>query len=519
MGSFRLTYPILDTTSWQEDIFEYGQGEREKNWIIEPDTNRVAMMKYTRTDRGEHWAEKLCSEFAKVLGFPCAQVELAVRNGKMGILSYFFVNKKEGYSHYDGGKFFPDEYDRIRNIGYTYQLIREVLTKPELNQYNLLENFLYIIVFDALVGSGDRHQDNWGITRHEKRDEMFISPLYDNSSCLGKEVTVEEATKYLHSRSDFLRYLHNAKSKIGWNSTRKERHFVLIRHLFEEFPHKMNELIQQVANLSDECIQRIVEELPPDVITDEQKQFVIQYVSIRRNILVRIGESMNKKFANMLMVWKDPDSRQRFVVGQLSISEAGFTFQYVNPALDEALEHGFKNYPSFPNLQETYNSTELFPSIVARLPNPRRADYPVILERFGLDLSSSQIEILEATRGRTPTDTFEFVKKLEYRPGMDFSVTFELAGARHSEFQTASDRLQVGTPVKLLKDLNNLFDPYAVRVYTEEETHIGYVPKYYSQEVTAMLTDVGDAHTSEIVRTDLRNESSDEWVRIRLNKA
>lgn len=104
-----MTYPIIDVSHWKEDADEYGQGEREKKWLVNPDSNKLAMLKFPREGRGEHWAEKLCSEFAKVLAFPCAEVELAV--------------------------------------------------------------------FDALVGNGDRHQDNWGITRHEQRDELTISPL------------------------------------------------------------------------------------------------------------------------------------------------------------------------------------------------------------------------------------------------------------------------------------------------------------------------------------------------------
>ena len=38
------------------------------------------------------------------------------------------------------------------------------------------------MIFDALVGEQDRHEENWGIKKFENKYE--ISPLYDNGDSL-----------------------------------------------------------------------------------------------------------------------------------------------------------------------------------------------------------------------------------------------------------------------------------------------------------------------------------------------
>jgi hypothetical protein len=283
-GGSHMTYPVLDVTLWQEDKEEYGQGEREKVWLINPENGKLAMLKFPREDRGEHWAEKLCYEFSTVLKFPRAVVDLAERSGRIGSLSHFFVDKEGGFSHYDGGKYFPSDYDRQTNKGYNFQLIRDVLNRfPE---YNLIDGILQIMVFDALVGQGDRHQDNWGISRSETEDKMFISPMYDNSACLGRDQTDQKALALTESNEALLAFVNRSKSKIGWNETRNAKHFVLIDELLRQYPIQMIAYLKQLELLTNPFIRNIVFNLPQEVISNIQKEFVVRYVILRRELLL-----------------------------------------------------------------------------------------------------------------------------------------------------------------------------------------------------------------------------------------
>jgi len=507
-----MSYPIIDVSHWDVLGEEHPGyiGEREKEWICDPENGNIAMFKIPREDRGEHWAEKISCELACKLDLPSAKVELAIRNGITGCLSYFFVDKANGYSHYDSGSFFQYFYDENKKIIYKIEIIEQLLQK-----HNLFEDFLSIVVFDALVANGDRHQDNWGITRHEKSGEIFISPMYDNSACLGRDFTEADIQKYLCSENEILRHLFKGKSKIGTINKKSENHFSLIRYLYKSYPNRVEELLSRIAKLSDNDIEEIVNQLPYNILEENYKKVVINFIKFRREILINIGDNMKNNIIDLLLVWKDPDTRQRFVVGILSHNEKNeeYKYMYVNPEKNAAFSHGFQNFPSFPDLNEVYViEGEIFPGIKPRLPNRKRENYPEILKKYNLDATSSDMEILAATRGRLGTDSFEFVQSIHFDSEEPFKVTFDLAAARRYDFPEIRLSLSENQSVILIHDYANPVDPFAVKVMYEHFC-LGFVPKYYSQEIARML-ESGHKYTAKIKTLDINNPNPDEWARI-----
>ena len=78
----------------------------------------------------------------------------------------------------------PD-FDRTKGKGITFISFRRFLKVREGS--DLFQNFLQIIVFDALIGNTDRHQDNWGFVL-EDRKITGLTPAFDNSDSLGREI-------------------------------------------------------------------------------------------------------------------------------------------------------------------------------------------------------------------------------------------------------------------------------------------------------------------------------------------
>lgn len=508
-----MSYPIIDVSHWEVLGEEHPGyiGEREKEWIRDPETGLKAMFKIPRENRGEHWAEKLCYEIALKLNFPNAKVELAVRDGKAGCLSYFFVDKDNGYSHYDSGSFFRYSYDENKKIIYKIDIIEKFLPEP-----HLFEDFLSIVLFDALVANGDRHQDNWGITRHEKSGKLAISPMYDNSACLGRDFTQIIVQKYLSSNIELIRHLFKGKSKIGINNMKNANHFSLIRYLYKRYPKKMGELITRIAGLNDYDIENTVNNLPDTVLDNDYKKVVINFIKIRKTILINIGDNMKNNINELLLVWKDPESRQRFVVGSLRhiAEKEEYEFSYVNPELNDAVKYGFQNYPSFPDLNQTYiNEGGIFPGIQQRLPNKKRVNYPEILMNYNLDATSSEMEILAATRGRLGTDTFEFVQAIHFISERPFKVTFDLAAARRYDFPEVAANLKEHQAVTLVHHKDNPVDRFAVKVMYDNDLCLGFVPKYYSREIFNML-ETGLKYSAKINKLDITNKNPDEWAKI-----
>ena len=100
----------------------------------------------------------------------------------------------------------------------------------------------------------------------------------------------------------------------------------------------------------------------------------------------------------MWLIWKHPETRRRYKIGVLSEIESKYVFKYVDPELNDAINVGFRYFPGFDDIRNTYESDELFANIETRLPNPGRADYLEILNSYNLEKDSDKIEILKATQ-------------------------------------------------------------------------------------------------------------------------
>lgn len=513
-----MTYPIKNVDNWIDVYYDYPDyiGNSEKYWLKNPSVDdEVAMFKIPRENRGEHWAEKICYEFAKVLDIPCARVDLASCENKYGSISYYFVDKRNGYVHYDSSSFFDydlDEKDRARN--YTIEFLEELL-----ESVGLFEALIPILVFDALVANGDRHQDNWGITKHEATAQLKISPLYDNSASLCREQNDVQVNELLQSKQNLLKYIYKGNAKVGLRNKKNANHFSVIQYLISKYPQVTKTHIENIKNkLTDKVIQEIVDEVPSEIMNSQMKELVKQFVSYRREILIRIGDNMIHNINELLLIWKDPISRRRFVVGELkyNVSNQIYSFEYAEKeVLEIAIKEGFTSYPKFNDLKKVYESNTLFGNIKSRLPNSKRPNYAEILARYGATKDNTEMELLQVTRGRLATDNFEFVMYVEYISGNPFNVSMDIAGARHKEFTSVARKLSIGESVILLRDLENEFDEYAVMIMHKDNICLGFVPRYISGEIRKMLDEEVE-YLAKISKLDIDNESSDEWASIQV---
>ena len=190
---------------------------------------------------------------------------------------------------------------------------------------------------------------------------------------------------------------------------------------------------------------------------------------------------------SLWLIWKDPKERRRYIIGTLTYKDENYQFEYTNPELEEATKAGFIDFPGFDNLKKKYESKNtLFSNIATRLPNTARPDYLQILNTYGLEKNSSPMEILKKTKGRLLTDNFEFVPVFDKN-----KIEFEVAGTRHREdIKKCKLLLKINDNLFLEKEPDNEFDSFAIKIIyvnNQKKYHIGYVPRYYSKDLTKML--------------------------------
>lgn len=219
---------------------------------------------------------------------------------------------------------------------------------------------------------------------------------------------------------------------------------------------------------------------------------------------------MNKMERRLLLIWKEPISRQRYIIGKLTAYDDYYQFEYVNPQLDDALKSGFTYYPGFSELNKIYKSEKLFDNVLTRLPNKSRSDYLEIMNSYDLSSNASDFDILTRTKGRLLTDNYEFVP--DFNP---YKIEFDIAGTKYSsDIQRCKDKIHVNDKLYLELDLNNKKDSNAVKVIykdMENKYELGYVPRYYSAQLKEYI-DKGINYSAMVQNINFESEFFDENV-------
>lgn len=210
------------------------------------------------------------------------------------------------------------------------------------------------------------------------------------------------------------------------------------------------------------------------------------------------------------LIWKEPLSRRRYKVGVLIKDLTKYKFYYVNPELNDAKLAGFNYFPGFEDINKTYENERLFTNIATRLPNLNRSDYLEILNCYNLEKNSDEFKILKATRGRSITDSYEFVEAFDPN-----RVEFDVAGTSHcKDIKECTEYLKVNKKLYLEHEPNNSNDKNAIKINFKENGkiyHLGYVPRYYSEEILKELNK-GTEYSAMIQSLNLESKLNDENI-------
>jgi len=343
-------------------MYQNTTGSRSKKIAVNPETNDEYFFKgskelYTGEIRypTEFWSEIISSKIGQSLGFNMLDYNIGYNtndNQKIGCLSKSMVNNSinkltEGKAYLTGyrSSYNPDKDKK----DYTFQFIRDTLI--DFNYGSYIYNLLDIIVFDAIIGNSDRHQENWGIITNfeqtikeideglkdpknrrfkrwglhferavaivqalrfkeklkiKKRDLKIesdlisnnFSPIYDSGCCLGRELLDVKVEKMISDKQMLEAYIKKGVSEIHWKGIRKKQnHFELIKLLKKEYSSQIISLIKKVQeNYSEEKIIEIINNvdnnLPDNLkkhkLPQNRKELMVKLVTLRIERLLEI---------------------------------------------------------------------------------------------------------------------------------------------------------------------------------------------------------------------------------------
>lgn len=311
---------VLDVSSWQIGNQKWVPiGKRIKNVVLHPDSFDMYYFKEPKEKYPwEFWTEIIASIVGKELGFNTLEYSPAVMDGIGGCLSKSMTQgATEELVH--GQQYLIrmlPEFELKKGTDHTFQLIEEFFKSDErLN--HLMNPFIEMLIFDAIVGNRDRHQQNWAIIREIKitkdrrsfsdyfsknRPQNFFeiilnfSPLFDNGNCLAYNIVEEHIQEHLESPEKLEKYLFGVKavSHVRWFGSALP-HLELLTQIEKNYPEVFKKVIGRVKQkYNKDKISDIVNEIDNDIIfaneiynlSPKRKELMIKLIQTRTEKLL-----------------------------------------------------------------------------------------------------------------------------------------------------------------------------------------------------------------------------------------
>lgn len=347
---------FIISNEWNKQPWFSTGGTRTKEYLQSPDGKfyyfKRSQFKPGKDYRYEFWNEIIAFQVGEMLGFNMLRYDIAVNGEIMGCISESMINSEmeeliEGVRYLQA---FAPDYDpnlKEHKKRYTFDLIENSLKSANLKEY--IHDIIEIIVFDAIIGNGDRHQENWAVINklipmHEAIDELEVNgklnkvnrflrwllrwlkknveniynqsnqngrkmprqllipktdfaPIYDSGSSLGLELLDERIEQLLNSEAELAKYIDNGQSEIYWEN-KKLSHFELIRKLLDSgYRAKVKSIIRRVLEKwNSPAIKQLIEEIDISVpksheiykIPDNRKRLIAKILTLRHQRLEAI---------------------------------------------------------------------------------------------------------------------------------------------------------------------------------------------------------------------------------------
>ena len=340
---------FYDISDWVEIPYINTKGTRNKCIVIEPDSGigyyfKTSICKGAMDYKTEFWSEIIASKVGQTLGFNVLDYNIAKHKDEVGCLSMSMIKDgeclTEGISLLTG---FDNTYrpsDKESYSQYTFHFIEEAISSFGLSKN--IDDIIRTIIFDALIGNSDRHQENWGfitpfqekaLTKEEAKSFLGklkerirkiqnsslgsngnipidgtvkirilqivgkYAPIYDSGCCLAREKNEEAVRQMLNDKTMFNSFVNRGQSEIRWDeSGKKLNHFELIKRIKEEHCEVVANTINQVITVYDENkVRDIVFNIDkplPDVLKTNERHALSDN---RKELICRlIGERFNR---------------------------------------------------------------------------------------------------------------------------------------------------------------------------------------------------------------------------------
>ena len=241
-------------------VYEYGDGRR-----TEPDDWPAFIAKV-----GHKWypaesiTEQLMTRIGQTLGLRMASSRLMASEDQIRFMSRYFLTGDDSLVHgaeivsghlNDKDFVHTVETQKIESEVFTFQDLCAAIEFAFPGKREIINDFVRMLGFDAIIGNHDRHLYNWGVIAHPKgTTEPEFSPIYDTARGLLWNRSEAGLVK-LQRPGKMLEYVTESRPQMGCDGHEKSvNHFQLIEGISLS-DLKLQELLQGLVR--DDTLTKI----------------------------------------------------------------------------------------------------------------------------------------------------------------------------------------------------------------------------------------------------------------------
>ncbi len=299
-GHAQLASEVIDVSSWNPDdrFPAYPEGTREKSLWISPRSpplpfliggHRYLFKHASRRHPAQFWCEVIAYRLGCLMGIsvPPAYAAWKSESGESAALIEWFYRRDDENVRYEPGtvhmkRLIPD-FDVKKGRQHNILTVLKILSEIDAG---LIPDMARILVFDALIGNTDRHQENWGILWRGTPPRPELAPAFDNGTSLGHEILDDKIVSFVSDPAQTKRYIEKGQHHMRWNQTEDKKcgHFDLIEWLLNQYPELRQNLFGCLAFDMDvlNTWMRVLSNFPvPVVPTLERIQWIECLLRVR----------------------------------------------------------------------------------------------------------------------------------------------------------------------------------------------------------------------------------------------
>ncbi|MGZ8911312.1 MAG: HipA domain-containing protein [Methylococcaceae bacterium] len=301
----------VNISNWKgdEEFEVYPEGARDKTLLYSPApaphefliSNHRYLYKHAFSRHpDQYWTEIIAYHVGCLLNVPVPPAFVAhdEDNHSCGALIEWFLNYRDQPEErfVPGGDIMVSAisgYDRKKGQQHNFAVVERYLStlakSKNVEMSEWMPFWCDMLLFDALIGNTDRHQDNWGLlwgVGLENRISVRMAPVFDNGTSLGYEILERNMDGFLNP-SRMQSYINKGRHHIRYELHSKEpaQHIELLELLASKNPEIAHRIKYKLDSFNIDRLRSIIEFCTkfkiPIPLTEKRAEFVCHLIESR----------------------------------------------------------------------------------------------------------------------------------------------------------------------------------------------------------------------------------------------